>query len=234
MKLSKALQQQLKHDTPYAWFFRDQASTSPIFYRKHLVELDERLEAYIDCFLVNQRAGKSLLSILDISDWGSVFVTTLIAIRTNDSDSFDVALNALETDDQAKELSDALCRIRIKTAKPFLDKVLLHKNPLARIAGMTTVGYFTPKIDPEVLDSFLKNESLGVIATTIKVIGENKLTDYDEKLWDFLTHEDVEISFRAVFAGNLIGVQSAYEALQSSVLVMKRLICARRFHCCIK
>ena len=214
MIFTEIVQQQLKHDTPYAWFLRNQASTSPVFYRKHLAELDERLEAYLDCFIVSQRAGKSLLPILNMEDWGSVFVTALIAIRTNDSESFDIALDALETEEQAKELSDAICWTPIESAKPFLDKGLLDKNPLARSAGMTAVGYFTPKIDSELLDTFLKDTSLGVIATTLKVIGENKLTDYDEQVWEFLTHEDEEISFRAAFTGNLIGVQGAFEALQ--------------------
>ena len=211
---SLIIQNQLKHDTPYAWFLRDQASTSPIFYRKHLAELDERLEAYLDCFLVSQRAGKSLLPTLDMSDWGAVFVTALTAIRTHDVESFDLALKALEEESQAKELSDALCWTSFEQAKPFLDKAILDKNPLARIAGITAVAYFTPQISPELLDTFLDDKSFGVIAATIKVIGENKLTDYDEKLWEFLTHEDEEIRFRAAYAGNLIGVQGAYEALQ--------------------
>jgi len=214
MKLSKIIQQQLKHDTPYAWFLRDQASVSPIFYRKHLAELDERLEAYLDCYLISQHAGKSLLPTLEMSDWGSIFVTALTAIRTNDTDSFELALNALEEETQAKELSDAFCWTSFEQSKPLLDKAILDKNPLARIAGITAVAYFTPQIAPELLDTFLKDKSLGVIAATIKVIGENKLTDYDEKLWEFLTHENEEIRFRAAFAGNLIGVQGAYEALQ--------------------
>ncbi|MCF6189963.1 MAG: TIGR02270 family protein [Cocleimonas sp.] len=214
MSLSKSLQQQLKHDTPYAWFLRDQASVSPVFYRKHLAELDERLEAYLDCYLVSQRAGESLLPILDMSDWGAVFVTALTAIRTNDTESFELALNALEEESQAKELSDAFCWTSFEQSKSFLDKAILDKNPLARIAGITAVAYFTPQISPELLDTFLKDKSLGVIAATIKVIGENKLNDYDEKLWEFLTHEDEEIRFRAAFSGNLIGVQGAYEALQ--------------------
>ena len=214
MRFSKVLQQQLKHDTPFAWFLRDQASASPIFYKQHLAELDDRLEAYLDCFLVRQSASKSLLPILEIGDWGSVFVTALTAIRTKDEDSFDIALNALETENQAKELNDALCWTRTESIKPFLDKAILHINPLVRLAAITAVGHLTPKIDSELLNIYLEDESLGVIAATIKVIGENKLSDYDEQVWEFLTHEDEEISFRAAFAGNLIGVQGAYEALQ--------------------
>jgi len=80
MNFSKIVQQQLKHDTPYAWFLRDQASVSPIFYRKYLKELDEWIEAYLDCYLVSQRAGKSLLPTLEMSDWGSIFVTAITTI----------------------------------------------------------------------------------------------------------------------------------------------------------
>jgi len=156
--LSRSISNQLKHDTPYAWFLRDQASTSPIFQKRHLAELDGRLEAYLDCYLISQRAGKSLLPALDMSDWGAVFVTALTAIRTNDADSFELALDALEEDEQAKELTDALCWTQLELAKPFLDNVILHKNPLARIAGITAVGYFTPQIDAKLLDSYLRDE----------------------------------------------------------------------------
>jgi len=177
MSFSEVIQQQLKHDFPYSWFLRDQASNSPIFHKKHLAELDERMKAYLDCFLISKRSGTSLLPILEMTDWGSVFVTALTSICTNDEESFDIALNALETEEQAKELGDALCWESIDSVKPYLDKVITHDNPLV-------------------------------------LIGENKLSDYDEKVWEFLSHEDEEISFRAAFAGNLIGVQGAYEALQ--------------------
>ena len=63
MKFSNIIQQQLKHDTPYAWFLRYQSSSSPIFHKEHIEELDERLEAYLDCFLISQRAGESLLPV---------------------------------------------------------------------------------------------------------------------------------------------------------------------------
>ena len=119
MFFSLALQQQLKHDTPYAWFLRDQACTSPIFHKRHVAELDGRLEAYLDCYLISQRAGKSLLPSLNMSDWGAVFVTALTGIRTNDADSFELALDSLEENEQAKELSDALCWTRLELAKPF-------------------------------------------------------------------------------------------------------------------
>lgn len=211
---SSQIQSQLKHDTSYAWFLRNQASNSPIFHKKHLNELDQRLEAYLDCYLISKRSGYSLLPILEISDWGSVFVTALTAIRTNDSESFDLALDALEKDEQSKELSDALCWGEMDVSKPFLDKAILSKNELARIAAITAVGYFTSQIDPELIDIYIEDDSDKVIATTLKVIGNNKLTDYDEQVWELLTHEDEEVRFRAAYAGNLIGVQGANEALQ--------------------
>jgi len=41
-------------------------------------------------------------------------VTALTAIRTNDPDSFELALDALEENEQVKELSDALCWTRLE------------------------------------------------------------------------------------------------------------------------
>lgn len=152
-KLATLVQRQLKHDAPYAWFLRNQASTGPIFRCKHLAELDNRLESYLTCFQADQTGERSLLAQLNPDDWGSVFIMTMIALRTNDSNCFDGAIAILKEDQQANELSDALCWVSYKMTKIFLDKLLIHENPLARIAAITAVGFLKVKIDNYILES---------------------------------------------------------------------------------
>ena len=114
--LASIVQRQLKHDAPYAWHVRNQASTSPIFRGQHLAELDSRLESYLTCFQLNPQERRSLVEKLRPIDWGAVFITALVALRHHDAAVFDRAVAMLADDQQAKELSDALCRVSYPTA----------------------------------------------------------------------------------------------------------------------
>jgi hypothetical protein len=127
-KLAKFVQSQLKHDAPYAWFLRNQASTSPIFNSNHLAELDNRLESYLSCFCLSQTEQYLLLSKLSKNDWGAVYIIAVVALRSNNTTVFDDAVTALTELQQAKELSDAFSKIEYELAKPFLQKLLKHKD----------------------------------------------------------------------------------------------------------
>jgi len=212
-KLAGIVQRQLKHDAPYAWFLRDQASTSPIFRSQHLAELDNRLEAYLNCFELSQNGDQPIIAKLNLKDWGSVYVIALVSLRTNDSITFDKAIDALKEQQQAKELSDALCRVDFNTAKPYLCKLIKHENPLARIAAITASGFFTKDIDKAVLQGLLK-DSPEVIVATLDVIGKNKLINFKPDVTELLTHDEENVRFQAAYTGNLLGLTSAFSPLQ--------------------
>jgi len=213
-KLSTIVQRQLKHDAPYAWYLRNEASTSPIFRRMDLADLDIRLESYLACFQLNPHDRKLLLARINPHDWGSVFIMALIALHANDAEAFDNAIAALIQEQQTKELSNALCRVDYIIAKPFLDGLLVHENPLARIAAITAMGILTLKIENRLLHQLL-NDTPSVIAATLKVVGTNKLFAMKDTVSDLLAHENQTVRFQAAYAGNLLGLPAAVSVLKS-------------------
>ena len=213
-KLATIVQRQLKHDAPYAWFLRHQASTSPVFRSQHLAELDTRLESYLACFQLNPQERRSLVEKLRLIDWGTVFITALVALRHNDVTVFKRAVAMLADDQQAKELSDALCRVSYPTAEPHLAKLIAHENPLARIAAITATGFFCRDIDKGSVEKLL-NDSPAVVAAMLGVIGKNKLVACKDSVSALLAHENEAVRFQAAHAGNLLGIPAALPALQA-------------------
>ena len=206
--------QELKHDAPFAWHLRNLAGASPIFRSQHVAEFDNRLEAYLTCFEGSQQARDLLLAKLRPIDWGAVFITALVALRHNDADVFDRAVGILKEDQQAQELSDALCRVSYPTAEPYLAKLIAHENPLARIAAITATGFFRRDIDKDSVEKLL-NDSPAVVAATLGVVGRNKLVACKDSVSSLLTHENEAVRFQAAYAGNLLGIPAALPALQA-------------------
>lgn len=148
--------QELKHDAPFTWHLHNLATISPIFRWQHLAELDERLESYLACFQGSEQERYLLIGKLNPDDWGVVFIMVLVALRTNNSDIFDHAIEILKNDQQAKKFSDALCRVNIEIARPYIKKLLIDKNPLSRIAAITATGFFGEAIEKNHLKAYCR------------------------------------------------------------------------------
>lgn len=70
---ASGIHSQLRHDLPYAWFRWHQATRSPLFRKHHLTEMNNRLESYLDCYLISERMGASIAEKVKLDDWGAVF-----------------------------------------------------------------------------------------------------------------------------------------------------------------
>lgn len=62
------IQTQLRHDLPYAWFRWHQATRSPQFRKSHLDEMNSRLEAYLDCYLISESSGVSIAKTVKLDE----------------------------------------------------------------------------------------------------------------------------------------------------------------------
>lgn len=209
-----SISSQLKHDTPYTWFLRYWSSSSPLFCCKHLAELDDRLDAYLDCYLISEREHDSLLADLSFDDWGSVFVTALIALRSNNKDALATAVDAVATEQQSKELSDAFCWVDFEVSKQHLQMLIHHKNPYVRIAAIESGSFFGGAFNSDALNQVLNNESPEVIAASLKLVGRNKLTKYSPVVEKYLMHKDDNIRFQAAYTANLLSLSGAISAIQ--------------------
>lgn len=203
----------LRHDAPFAWFLRDAAEYNPNYRKKQLDELDERLNAFLECLLANENFGDSVLSKIRMHDWGAVFTVSYIAIVTNNDNAFQQALEAVENEKRSRELRDALCRIDFNTVKPYLLKISHHENPWVQVAVIIAVGHHLNKVDRDWLLTHLNSESNVVRITALKLIGDRGLVDYTDSVREHIDHEEASLRFQATYSGILLNIDVAYKPL---------------------
>ena len=207
------VQSQLRHDLPYAWFRWHQATGSPQFRKQHLSEMNDRLEAYLDCYLISESSGVSIAETVRLDDWGAVFTIGLTAVLSHDMSGFQRAVEAMTKSRHSDELSDALCRTDFETARPYLLEIARHPNPLVRIAAIKAAGHHTREISEAWLSPMLHDPSPEVGIAALQIIADNQLKVFRQEVSDLLTHEDEGVRFHAAYAGNLIGIAEAYKVL---------------------
>ncbi|PVV06642.1 MAG: hypothetical protein B6D77_15330 [gamma proteobacterium symbiont of Ctena orbiculata] len=203
----------LRHDAPYAWYLRDAAEYNPNYRKKHLAELDDRLNAFLECLLANETWGDSVLPKIRMTDWGAVFTVAYVAIMTNNKSAFLQALEAVEKEQQSRELSDALCRADFKTIKPYLLEIAHHDNPWIQVAVIKVVGHHLNEVDRDWLLPHLNSESNAVRLSALKLIGDRGLVDYTDSVREHFDHEEASLRFQATYSGILLGIDGAYKSL---------------------
>jgi uncharacterized protein (TIGR02270 family) len=207
------VQTQLRHDLPYAWFRWYQAKNSPLFRKQHLAEMNDRLEAYLDCYLISAESGASIAKTVKLEDWGAVFAIAITAILSSDMDEFQRAVEAMTDPRHSEELSDALCRVEYEVARPYLLKIAHHPNPLVRIAVIKAACYHTQEINETWLTPMLQDASPAVRIAALDMIGDNQLSVFSPNLSALLDEENESIRFSAAYTGSLIGIEKAYKVL---------------------
>jgi len=212
---SDIIKQQLKHDAPYAWFLKETASHSPLFRKKDIQRLDDRLESYMECFILSQRANDSLLEMLNLDDWGAVYVMARVALVAEDDDVFFKAVEAVNNKQQAKELSGALKCKEYDTLKEKLQTLITHTNPWVRVACVEALNYFKVHIESSAIQRLLEDESSQVQEAVLKLIGDHKRMAYTQEIKVFVDHENEAVKYAATYAGCMLQVPKAYQTLQT-------------------
>lgn len=212
---SDIIKQQLKHDAPYAWFLKETSSHSPLFRKKDIQRLEERLESYIECFILSQRANDSLLDTLNLEDWGAVYVMAKVALVCEDDDAFTKAVEAVNTKQQAKELRDALQCKNYEILKEKLQTLITHTNLWVRVAGVDTLKHFKVRLEPTLIQRLLEDKESQVQEAVLKLIGEHKIGAYTQEIKIFVDYENEDVKYAATYAGCMLQVPKAYQTLQT-------------------
>lgn len=178
-----------------------------------MAELDDRLNAFLECLLANETWGDSVLPKIRMTDWGAVFTVAYVAIMTNNKSAFLQALEAVEKEQQSRELSDALCRADFKMIKPYLLEIAYHENPWIQVAVIKVVGHHLNEVDRDWLLPQLNSESTKVRVAALKLIGDKRLIEYAGSVRDHFNHEAASVRFQAVYSGNLLGIDESYNPL---------------------
>ena len=211
---SDIIKQQLKHDAPYAWFLLHQAKQSPLFRKKDIQRLEERLEAYVACFILSQKADDSLLPKLNLSDWGAVYVAATVALSCEDDEAFALAVEGVKNQQQAEELRDALCKKSYSEIVDKLQYLIVHENPWVRVAAIETLKSQNVVPDALLMNKLFESESSEVEAALLQLIGDEKLKAYQKEVLERMEHTDENVRFYAVYAGCMLKISEAYRALQ--------------------
>ncbi|MET0026289.1 MAG: hypothetical protein ABW101_01530 [Candidatus Thiodiazotropha sp.] len=213
MYFYSAVKVPLRHDAPYTWFLRDGAEYNPNYRKQQLRELDERLSAFLDCLIINEDLGESVLADIRLSDWGAVFTVAYVALITGNNEAFLKAVEAIEKKTQSHELSDALRRIPFETAKPFILDIAHHQNPWVQVAVIRAAGHHFDEINPDWLCHYLSSDSPAVRVAVLRVIGDKGMTGHATEVKAHFDHEEASVRFQAAFSGNLLGIEDAYHAI---------------------
>jgi uncharacterized protein (TIGR02270 family) len=213
MRFYSAVNTPLRHDAPFAWFLRDGAEYNPNYRRKQLAELDARLNAFLQCLIVNESLGESVLSSIRMNDWGAVFSVAYVAIITNNEAAFHQAVEAIVNEKQSRELRDALRKVPFEIAQPFILDIAHHETPWVQVAVIRAVGHHFDEINPDWLLPHLNSESVSVRIAALRVIGDKGLTGHSDYVKAFFDHEETSVRFQAAFSGSLLGIEGAYQAI---------------------
>ncbi|MEN8304414.1 MAG: hypothetical protein ABFQ64_10110, partial [Campylobacterota bacterium] len=214
MYFSDVIKQQLKHDAPYAWHLLTQSRHNPTFNQKSLQRLEERLESYMDCFILSEEANDSLLDTLNLDDWGAVYVMAKVALTCEKEEALTQALDTVNSKRQAQELSHAFNEQELSSVQNILQKCIVHENQWVRVACIETLTHFALKPDDTLVLTLLKDESIAVQVSTLRLIAKQKLKNYVKEITTYFTHENEALKYAAVYAGCMLQVPEAYKVLQ--------------------
>ncbi len=209
------LRAQLRHDAPYAWHLRHQASDSPLFRLHDLRELDDRLEAWLDAFGLAETAGDSLLPELQPDDWGRRFLQALIALRHHLPEALHAACDDIQTREQQDELFDALVWDMEHHQAPSVARLLHHHNPHARAAALRAAGQRRAEITARFLHRQLQTDHPPIRIATLQVIADTRQTGFESAIREQLRHSEADIRFHAARAAILLGLPEGVRAMQA-------------------
>jgi uncharacterized protein (TIGR02270 family) len=211
--LSPIIVKQLLNDAPYEWLRWDQANYNPLYRRRQFEQLEGKVNHYIEAMLLHIHSGDELLSRVRLTDWGAVYITAYIAIKTGNQIAFHSAVDAVKDERQGRELRDALHKAPFEVAKPFILDIAHHHNPWVQVAVIRAVGHHFDQINPDWLRHYLSSDSVAVRVAVLRVIGDKGLTDHATEVEAFFDHDDAPVRFQAAFSGNLLGIDGAYQAI---------------------
>ena len=212
---SETIKEQLKHDAPYAWFLYRQSEKSSLFKKENIETLKEKLDAYMDCFILSEKADDSLLdNFLNLDDWGASYVMAKVALVCNDEERLNQVVENIDEQEKSKELIDALCEMSYEKIYEKLNNFLSHDNEWIRVVAIETLIYFNASIETKDISTLLKKDNPKVQASLLRLIAKNRLKNFDDEIKEFLNSENHELQYHAIYAGCYLDLDIAQQELK--------------------
>ena len=155
------------------------------------------------------------MPLLNLSDWGAVYIMASVGLACKDDEVFMQAVEAVTDKQQAKELSDALLPYEQDYVKEKLRTLIVHTNPWIRVASIETMKHQDIQPDASLMQQLLQDESSEVKVSTLTLIGKQKHKAYTQEVKSYLEHEEESVKYAAAYAGSMLKIPQAYQTLQT-------------------
>ena len=207
---SKQIWKQLLIDAPFHWYLRVQASHSPVYSLKELAEVDKKLEAFLDALKIGLEYEPTLESTLHFRDEGSVFVFSVVALRTSNDQLLKRSIDATqENSAYAEELYQA-----VLWEKPNAQQIdVLNEYEVPEIQ-QAIVATFPGNVLHEDIQAWLDLKTKPIILRMLDYVGRHRLKRYETYIRQYYGSADKEIQYSAIVAGLLVEEESAIKGIR--------------------
>jgi uncharacterized protein (TIGR02270 family) len=216
-RLTRLLTEQAVDDASYLWLLRNQAVLSANYFQSELMELDERLEGYLDEIRLAGSLGWQVCEDnLMWKDAGEIFVGMVAAANQG---STEVMNKVIQVGSQSVELSrgivSALAWENNENTQTLIKRLLKAQHPLVQRVGVGAAAVTRNDLDQQ-LSGFIENESVLVRARALKAVGELGRKDLLDACLQQTKDENEHCRFWAAWSSTLLGnSQSALSVLKT-------------------
>ncbi|CAM3610298.1 hypothetical protein VA7868_03567 [Vibrio aerogenes CECT 7868] len=127
---------QLHEDAPFWWYLKDQATRSPLYRRKQITELDNRVNAFLTMLALADKNGHQPLAHIPLDEQGGLFVHTWLGIRQHQPEIWQAAIENVTDAALSDELASALACYETQSIGDVLSHLGFSDNPWLRRATL--------------------------------------------------------------------------------------------------
>lgn len=201
-QFSDNINEQLKHDAPFAWFLRHNACQSPIFRLSDIVRLDECLTNFLHALQLSEQNGASLAQRLRLDDWGARFVLFWLGIESGNHDYCLQAADGIEDEDESDELAEAFAWFSALDKIEAMLKTLgdsPDSNPWVKRAAIRACQLNDISLTSDYLTGVLNSDEAINQLAVLDYIASQRV-DLSVTIAPLLQHTDARVGLAALIA----------------------------------
>jgi uncharacterized protein (TIGR02270 family) len=205
-RLTIQLAEQSSDDVSYLWLLRDQAVLSPNYDKFDMLELDTRIETFLDSLRLAGGIGwQACENTLTWQDAGEVFTGIAIALNQNNKTAIKQLLNiASQSIELSRGVVSALAWVNDDEVRKQMVSLRNSDEPMFKRIGLAASALIREDLGTQ-LDECIKNQNPIVRARALKAAGELGRVDVLDSCVEQLENDDSECQFWSAWCSALLG-----------------------------